>query len=453
MMISEFLSIAIALLALPYVVRDGAAPLLFGLFLFGALYFSYAVIPLITGENRYQLDALHSSGSGNVAKLTALIFLAISLGRMGKRYYRYVVSDRNVSLLFMLVILTTLIPGILTIMTGDFLQKQNLLAVVAMYGLIWFGYVGLRNDKESGLRVALGVSQLAVLISIQVFALLVACYEVFSLRAWATFLNNSGEIVYRASSIQFNPNVYGMWCAILVLGFSYAFHQKCLARWIALLGIVTASGGLFFSGSRSAGLLLGMALAAVAILIREGEVWRRWVPFFSVFVVFTAISAISIYFIEYPGWNAVALLGERFIAYPLQLFNYFGVAVPHFYVGLPKDVVLSIEGRFSVGVMRDSGILTLYDDAGWPGLVAMVGLWLTMGIWGIKTYLVRLDVPSVYALMAFSFCVFISVVMRFQVFPVWVFVATILTYCVYYWRSANVQEKQFGHRSVSRSSM
>lgn len=126
-MITELPTVAVALLVLFFSKKTNASSPFFGVFIYGSLYFGYAVIPLISGEPVSQSAALRVGGSGLAAKITALMLLTILFVYLGMRYHRAMASDLNAFALFVLVILTVLIGTFLTTIPGNSLQRQNVL--------------------------------------------------------------------------------------------------------------------------------------------------------------------------------------------------------------------------------------------------------------------------------------------------------------------------------------
>lgn len=196
-----------------------------------------------------------------------------------------------------------------------------------------------------------------------------------------------------------------------------------------LWGMVLASIAIYFSGSRSAGYLLLGALIISALLIKER---LRWVALMTFTLSMSAIYAASAWLVlpfvsDSEGWHEIALFGERFAVAPLHLVNYNLNAA-----SVPAEVALSIEGRFT-GEGRDAGWLVLYQDLGVLGTSAML-LLSTLAIWlAVKTYLEKRSAASVYAIATLCICLLTGLVMRLQIFPVWLFIGLFLIPCLDVW--------------------
>jgi hypothetical protein len=242
-----------------------------------------------------------------------------------------------------------------------------------------------------------------------------------------------------------------MWCAILVIGFAYLFHQGNAPVWISLLGMSLSFAGIYLSGSRSAGFLVLFLLIGIALLMRTRHLVIRWAPIALMLLIFCIIGFGAEWASQsFPGqqksWHAIALLGYRFVSYPWQLISY-GLnqfALPSGLV-VPEHISISIEGRFT-GELRDSGWLVLYDDTGWIGAISVAVLWCVFCYWGIRAYLREPGLISIYALAFLLFSIGVGVVMRFQTFPLAIFIAIILAPCIRYWRTAGSVKINAGTR-------
>jgi hypothetical protein len=158
------------------------------------------------------------------------------------------------------------------------------------------------------------------------------------------------------------------------------------------------------------------------------------------------------------GWLEIALLGERFSVIPVQIINYVlmkndfllsfvnGItgsalgsvlgSVPVLGI-VPVQIVESIEGRF-VGNGRDAAWLVLYQDVGWFGLGAVILAVCMLVARGVRICISHPSPSSVYALAVLCYCLVIGFVMRFQIFPVWLFISLVLIVCLALWRQFEI---------------
>ena len=105
--------------------------------------------------------------------------------------------------------------------------------------------------------------------------------------------------------------------------------------------------------------------------------------------------------------------------------------------GIPVQVVESIEGRFVSGG-ADSGWLVLYQDVGWFGLGAVILAVCMLVAWGVRICISHPSPSSVYALAVLCYCLVIGFVMRFQIFPIWLFISLVLIVCLALWRQFEI---------------
>jgi hypothetical protein len=101
-----------------------------------------------------------------------------------------------------------------------------------------------------------------------------------------------------------------------------------------------------------------------------------------------------------------------------------------------------MEGRFIGGTATgagagagagDGGWIALYEDIGWLGIIAIVGLCLLALFRGLISCFSNHYVANVYALAVLCYCLLIGFGMRFQIFPVWVLISIVLTPCLLRW--------------------
>jgi len=378
---------------------------------------------------------MHTGSGDMVVKITGVIFISFVFMQLIVQLYRYIFTERSINIYFGVVMGLVFIGFIVQFQLQTRLQIQNLISIEAMLMLLWLMYIGLKLDSS---RLYVKPRHLHILNAVISVALMVAFYEVFFQHAWARYGYN-GQLLFRASSFLFNPNLFGMWCAMLYLGLSFLFHRDdLLSKKTILIGLFLLSGCLYLSGSRSFIYLLILMLITVLPLIKGKTVMQLFTPLAILLSTFVAISGFSGLIADHSqsdvssGWQSVELVGERILSAPLDLVKYGAVNIDN-----ETATAIAINGRFK-GDGRDSGILTLYDDMGWIGLLAIIGLGFVFCVWATKVYLVKKDVTSAYALVMLLFCGAVGITMRYQVFPVWVFIAIALSPCLALWRTVLV---------------
>ena len=408
--------------------------LLFLLFSYASLHFSFAAIPLINGAAMTDLIEVHLQGSGMLAKLSGIMVLIAAFLILCRNFKFTFAGEKKLIYLFLIALVAITIGGLLNIRAGDWIQLVNVVATCGMLILMI-----LLASYVDNFEWEIDKGQLCFVILMQVVMFVIAFYEVYSLRYWGHFMNSNGEIVHRASSLLFNPNLYGMWCAILAIVFSYLFHQNIGKKFLILFALTLAFGGLYLSGSRSAGFMTLFLLVFIALTISANIGWKRWVTVLTMLSSFFVLNVGSnwmgqLFPKHFDNWSAISLLGERFLVYPMQLLGYL---LNHFSLGIevPNEIVISIEGRFN-GELKDAGWLVLFDDTGWLGVIGVMGVWGLFLVWSVNTYRKRRDTTSVYAIAMLIFSILWGAVLRFQVFPTGLFMATILAPCIVYWKNA-----------------
>lgn len=406
--------------------------LLLVLFTYGTLHFAFSAFAITENESVNLLAALHNEGGGILAKLSAAVLVGVVFVLLSRRaYFGFMLgqgSEKKLTFYILFVMGAILLGYFLNIRDGDWLQFKNIISIEAMLTFLLVGYLGASRvdtlDAEIlHLWIFLGLVILGVTDSISI-------YEVLYHKSWAGTLESSGEMVYRASSILFNPNLLSFWAALIYIGCAYGVHVLKENQKVMFWGMILASIAIYLSGSRSIGFLLLGILFIPAILLNKSFHWLSLVVFpMTMLTIYAVAKYITAQFISSAdGWREIVLLGERFEAAPVYLINYiFG------FVGIPIEVMQSIEGRF-IGESRDSGWLVLYQDAGLFGLVAVIFSCFALISWGWQAYDAQKTPANAYALAAVFYCLLSALVMRFQIFPNWLFLSIVFVSCFISWR-------------------
>lgn len=429
-----FVNIALAVLLIlwMYFERNSLAVLI-ALFVYASIHFVYTSIPFFYYSNSsYVINELHIIGSVWPAKLSGIAVLAVSLIILFLQRTKKEKLD-EILVLGVINIFYFLILSIGHFLSDKYLSMANLLALCCFITLILITKSLKINFGKSDKKL---FSFFLVIISIQTLASIVALYELHSLKTWATFLNSNGDIVYRASSLFFNPNVYGIWSVIVALLFSYSFQTGLYSKTISSIFIVQSSISLFMSGSRSALLLLMLALFLIGVMSVKIDFKHRWFPLLLVFLSTFGLSAIVKFFqlnitFQLVEMKVISILADRIIMTPVYIISYV------LGDGLPEEVTLSIEGR-TKGSLTDSSWLTLLDDAGGLGIILFL-IFLSFLIYkSLKSYYVKLDTISIYGVVFLLIFLLTGAVMRIQVYPIWLFFSVPLACFLSYWQNVLV---------------
>jgi hypothetical protein len=427
--------------------RD-VATLLMVLFMYGTLHFGFAAIVLATNESAEFLAALHNEGGGVLAKLSTLSLLGVVFVLLSVHaYHAFWLSQRSDKkiVLYVIVVMGALLCGyLLNIKQGDWLQLKNVISLEAMLTFILIGFLAANSVQTTnvekfypwllgGMLILGGVDCIAI-------------YEVLTHKTWAGTPDSSGAWVYRGSSILFNPNLFGFWAALIYLGFAYGMHACKMYPKIMLLGMVLASIAIYFSGSRSSGYLLLGILFIPTLLIKKQFHWLPLITLpLTILIIYAGAAWLALPFISSSvGWLEIALLGERFAAIPVQVINYvlmkgdfLRLFINDIPGSVPVQIVESIEGRF-VGERPDAAWLVLYQDVGWFGLGAVILAVCMLVARGVRICISHPSPSSVYAFAVLCYCLMIGFVMRFQIFPVWIFISLVIIVCLVLWRQLEI---------------
>lgn len=439
------LLLAILLLSMLVLKRD-VTTLLLVLFVYGTLHFGFAAISLTTHESLSMLVALHNEGGGMLAKSATLSLLGVIFALLGVHAYKAILlgqGSENKIIFHLLLVMGALLCGyIFNIRQGDWQQLKNVISIEAMLAFLLIGYLGAigAHTLNAAKIYSWGVAELLTFAAIDGIAI----YEVFSHNAWSSFEESSGAIIYRASSILFNPNLFGFWASLIYLGCAYGMYAYKQHRKMMVLGMVLASVAIYLSGARSTGYLLLGVLFIPALFLKRRFHWLTLMILPTTILTIYAGSAwlVPSFASSNVGWHELALLGDRFVAAPIYLTNYVLMKTGSFFqfsVGVPTEVAIAIEGRF-VGEGRDAGWMVLYQDVGWLGLAAILWGCFMLLSWGGRAYCAERNAASVYALATLCYCLLIGLVMRFQIFPVWLFMSLFLTPCMFFWRHSAIQK-------------
>lgn len=392
---------------------------------------------MLTGDSLENVIRIHYEGGGLISKSTAIFIILAAIASISTGVTGF---SRRPTTLLIIASLFLLIGYFINFRASDWLQLKNVTLTIIVLALTLFPAMKERKLEELSHPI---YTTLAILLLTAMFV--VAFVETFTLRTWSVFMDSTGALIRRSSSMLFNPNLYGMWCAILAIAFSFLYTLGRIATWKVVFALTLAYSGIFLAGSRSAAIMLLLILLASALLTKKNTTPARFLPAGLMIITFVSITSFSrLLSFRYPhisAWTDIATLGERFAAYPVTFTAYF---VNQLGIGeitsIPPEITTSIEGRFS-GELKDAGWLVLYDDTGWLGVIAMVSVWLMLTRMAFRTYLRLQDACSAYALSVLAFTVGLGAILRFQAFPTGVFMAIALAPCVSYWMHQNSMER------------
>lgn len=436
--------------------RDALTPLLI-LFAYGTLHFVAGSLALSSNDTYLQLVTMHNEGGGLLAKLSAFLLLSATFIALSRHTncsdIRSHHKKRELSLYFLLSSTLVFVGYILCLRPEDSLQIKNFVSIEAMLAFTLLGLLGI----DWG-RVAIQKRHFLALISILILTDAIAIYEVSNHQAWSVFSQSTGEKVFRASSLLFNPNLLGLWAALIYLGLSHYIQARKENRNVALFGMVLTSITLYLSGSRSALFILLVALTIPLFVTKANTKWHPiTVLLSSILLIYEASEFIN------PG-SSLALLGTRFSDTPIYAIQYMLMKASSLHAfdslpglnasieastSIPIEVSTSIEGRFS-GSKRDSGWLVLFQDTGWLGVSAMSLLGAIFFTTGIRTVIAERSANAAYALATLVFIVLIGFTLRVQIFPTWLFASLSLIPCLLVWYRPTSSRRNTNHQVTEK---
>lgn len=419
----ELVNVLIAVGLIIVLWREGKSSIIFVLFLYGTLHFADCTLALFSQDSTQLLIDMHNNGAGILALSSGILVLMTSFALLGRQAYRAasIKSCYKHGVFWVLVVATfcLLVGYYLNYRVGDRGQALNVASVAAIVILLL-----LIQLNDSALEISIEKHGL-LLFGILLLVVGVAVYEVAANKAWSVFWNSEGVMVYRASSFLFNPNLLAYWASLIYIGAVYAWHAQPDKNRLWCLAMVLLAATIYMSGSRSGLAILFAALIFSAIIVR-GKI-SVYAPIILIITV-SAIYGVALGLSSTQPWGTFAVLGERYQMAFFHLYGYLASFVGST-VQVPPEVEISIEGRF-VGDTLDAGWLVLHQDAGWLGVFALFGV-----IAFLMMRLSRLGEPGsgharAYLLAALFYCVASGLVMRFQIFPVWLFFGVVMAVAV-----------------------
>lgn len=420
--------------------RRGAHCIAVLLLFSSVVYFLPSVILLFDGSSLEKVTALRTVGMSVVNKVVAILTVVISILLL----VRGVPLKASIRPMYAALSMMLLL-GMLTIDTVIEQQRLfNTLSLIGMLVLVSAGANALGPDGPfQKTQIGGGLFFLAHLWLLLLFSVSVAFYEIFYGLAWASFYSVDNLLVVRASSIFFNPNLFGLFCAMMVVIFAFHWHKSLttLSNPVPLSGIFIAGLGIYLASSRSLGYLLLIFLIAAGMLLPQG-VRSRFKPALIYTLSLLMAATLSLIWWRIDSSDTAEhfwVLAMRLLDSPVQILamclNLLNIPLSGDLgeLFLKPETIVAVEGRF-MGGERDSGLLTTYDDSGWLGMAAILFFWLYALSVGVRAYMHRRNIEAAYALATVGFCFAVGALMRYQVYPVWIWIALMLAPCFAFWR-------------------
>ncbi|MGH1406898.1 MAG: hypothetical protein ACRBBJ_10115 [Rhodomicrobiaceae bacterium] len=265
-------------------------------------------------------------------------------------------------------------------------------------------------------------------ILIAIFSIAWALFEIQSNYAWARTSLENGREVIRANSIFYNPNVMGVWFAILGVWGLFLISKKRVILGGHMLLLLSATG-LLLSGSRSSLILILIVIlsnAAVLVLARQSirTTLIASLSFVGQLGVLCALPFLKGGMIIGASFqNSLQELAFRFIELPYILFLYVsGANMDDKYAA-----IMSINGRLQSG-SSDNAYYTMITDSGVIGLLMFCCMSAYIFSLIVKAMISKPGINEIYAFSIFLTIIASGFMLRsFQVFPVWGIITVVLS--------------------------
>lgn len=421
--------------------RKDARWIAFFLFLSTVIYFFPSVVTLFDGSTLDDILLMRTSGAQDSIKLVAVLAVLVCTGLL-IRLAPLTDLLRPIPLLLAIALFAGMLTQSAPLQTS---QLINTLSLIGMLCVLTASANALVRGAHAWTAGPDTMGRFFVcLLLLTGLAVGVGFYEIAFERAWASFYSSDEKIVMRASSLFFNPNLFGLFCILLSIFFAFHWHttpRNTRPHPALTPGIFLAGLGMYLASSRSMGYLLLLFFISTCILLPRGT-RGRFIPLVLYLASLSLAAAVSAVWWRMDNQGPAEhfwVLSLRLFDSPLQIL---AMCLQVLQIQLPFDLaelalkpetVVAVEGRF-MGEERDSGLFTAYDDSGW-GVAAMFFFWASALAVGLYAYAKQRSITATYALVTTGVCLAVGVFMRYQVYPVWIWLALMLAPCFAFWRN------------------
>lgn len=462
-------------------IRKSIGAVVAAMFVYLSLHGGYAIFAAATADGINTMNTLHYQSSDLGVKLVGAGFLIGCGILLGFRMTNPLGSIRGSYLfrldifLLLLLFLVCMVYGAINlpgITVGNLLTilKESLFSICMWVGVLVFS-LAIKQGHEY--FVSYRKEWLVALIMLGIIMMAGGFYEIVTGMVWAGTYYETG-FSYRASGTLFNPNVLGLWSALMVLMVSFFFHLGWISRRITFAAMILVMSCLILSSSRSGLVLSVINLFAVSVIIfwsrksmQISAIDQVW-PLIAFLLAFI-LCAIAIEWLTpspYAFLNTLHANLYRFLQLPISIFwilmmkmvfpmmqiiepfliwlfgaelwamltNSIASAASSYEGGKMAE---SISGRMLLEYISDNSFMSIYAIGGLLALAIWLWLWATLFWTAIKKNKSYPGVFSAYALTGLIFCFVSGFFLRTpQLFPVWVFLSMVLGFCLSWWSSA-----------------
>lgn len=412
---------------------------------------AYGVVPIFMSETSSQGESVAKTlrqGHGMLPQLIGMVFLISMMSFAVYRSYKAKVKLsvlKPIFLLFSLAFLWMVMFGV--VLGADFFIQgvvpslQALKDFVSTSFMLVFSFV-LAIYFYSERNIELERLPWNFLFSLIILVLLIGIFEILTSQAWAGAGLSVSVRSYRASSVLFNPNVLGIWGALLVVFAAYLNITGRGERWVSYVLTVSGATSIFLGASRSSLALCLLMLLLLPLFLKRAGIFfskgiRPLVFFTGIFCIITFSASFSAVLV---GQNNVSVLSGRFLSLGQVLSN---VVNPHEHTKASpymSGAIRGIDGRLG-GETADNGYLAIKEGGGWFPMIVWIGFFLAAMMKGMRLFWYYPNVSGAFAMISMIGVAALGMIMRaYQVFPVWGFVSLMLS--VYFvWFISNSESK------------
>lgn len=458
-------------------IRKNIAAVLVAMFVYISLHGGYAVFAAATADGINTMNQLHYVKSDSGVKIVGSLFLLgcfLLIGIRIKNQWFLILKSITFKWEIIVAIALFVVFMLLGAINSSQIKTENLLIIlkelifsIGMWIVAAVFSVVINNGREYFIRYR--AECFYILTTLVLIMIPVGFYEIIDGMVWAGTKYRTG-FSYRASGTLFNPNVLGLWAAMMSLASSFFFHLGLISRSVCFAAMTLTFTCILLASSRT-GLILGIIVLFVAPVIiyfcikdkKHNFIYRAW-PFIAFLIVFIFyfiflnyinLGSLTIFdilrvnllrFTDFPH-DVISLLRMKWasIEYINQIFKSLGIDLMN--VNLYGRELMSINeswgGRMSLqlnsdNVFSDNSFLYIYKTGGYQALFCWAWIWMTGLYIGYKKMITSPSIYSAYAFAGLIFCLLSSVFLRTpQLFPLWIFNSMLLGCCLNWWTSPN----------------
>lgn len=414
----------------------------------------YAIFHALGGEGAEAMIDLHIH-SRNDINIIGAIFLTCCWGLLlWSSYIKKNTFHPAEDIILGIGILSVAFLFVMSIGSANLLESRQWTGFWGVVKSVSFSFltwilaltVAMSLGKSTGLS-KIYMQDFLTFTAIAIFMVVgMGCYEIYSGMVWA----GTGDAL-RASALLFNPNVLGVWVAMVLLELSFLMHSRVGPRLLLFVLISLVAVCLVLSGSRTGLFLAVVSMTATGcfLTVRDRSsklsVMEIWAPF-TCFLLSLVMISVFLYLIrkysDHFFWTALYANCWRFISAPGEslaaLWMWLDISGSGHPLGIPGLTVSpatmeSINGRLRPGLLADNSFASIYSIGRKPGILMWLSIWIYLTYLGIKALKIR-GCNSTYALMALGICFFSCFFLRgTELFPLWILMAVMLGLSIRFW--------------------